>query len=98
MGSISLTGLDDRKWSEPGPIKPSELFLARYRRGKCHREIPDREVRREAIEIMLSPVAHPDMNSPYLKSSLCGAPPSGFAAVLRHVEYIFSRTCGGAAP
>jgi hypothetical protein len=70
---------------------------------------------------MLSPVAHPDMNSPYLKSSLaslycdggnlyhgnadlsiCGAPPTGFAAVLSHVEHkpllIFSRTCGGAAP
>ena len=34
--------------------------------------------------------------------SISGAPPSGFAAVLRHVEHkpllIFSRTCGGAAP
>jgi hypothetical protein len=31
--------------------------------------------------------------------SICGAPPSGFAAVLSHVEHkpllIFSRTCGG---
>ena len=34
--------------------------------------------------------------------SICGAPPSGFAAVLSHVEHkpllIFSRTGGGAAP
>ena len=34
--------------------------------------------------------------------SICGAPPSGFAAVLSHVEHkallIFSRTWGGAAP
>jgi hypothetical protein len=34
--------------------------------------------------------------------SISGAPPSGFAAVLSHVEHkpllIFSRTCGGAAP
>ena len=34
--------------------------------------------------------------------SICGALPSGFAAVLRHVEHksllIFSRTGGGAAP
>jgi hypothetical protein len=68
LGSISLTRLDDRKWSEPGPIKPSELFLARYRRGKCHREIPDREVRRDAIEIMLSPVARSRADRAVLRS------------------------------